>query len=69
MLANVVLLLLDGRALAFHSMNADGAVLALYDHLDAMLAAGVDLALPPGLARLHFVPFDWPALAARPALR
>ena len=39
-LANVVLLLLDGQALWFHSMDSDALVLALYDHIEAMLDAG-----------------------------
>src|SRR5918999_5442454 len=36
-LANVALLLFDGQALWFHSMNSDAAVLALYDYIEAML--------------------------------
>src|SRR5918998_2601395 len=35
-LANVVLLLFDGAALWFHSVNSDDMVLALYDHIEAM---------------------------------
>jgi len=50
-LANVVLLLFDGRARWFHSINADALVLALYDYIDAMLKA--DACLPPPLALAH----------------
>src|SRR6266508_5404173 len=38
-LANVVLLLFDGQALWFHSMNGDAQVLALYDYIERMLDA------------------------------
>jgi len=51
-LANVVLLLFDGRPLWFHSINADALVLALYDYIDAMLR--VDECLPPPLALAHY---------------
>jgi hypothetical protein len=34
----VVLLLFDGQALWFHSINSDRLVLALYAHVEAMLA-------------------------------
>jgi cobaltochelatase CobN len=58
-LANVVLLLFDGRALWFHSMNDEALVLALYDHVAAMLAAGPDLPAPPTLAPLQFTASAW----------
>jgi len=44
-LANVVMLLFDGRALYFHSMNRPELVLALYDYIEQMLTA--DAYLPP----------------------
>jgi cobaltochelatase CobN len=53
-LANVVLLLFDGHALWFHSVNADPLVLALYDYIDAMLRADGRLPSPPALARRQF---------------
>jgi len=53
-LANVVLLLFDGHALWFHSDNADPLVLALYDHIEAMLRADGRLPPPPSLARYQF---------------
>jgi cobaltochelatase CobN len=38
-LANVVLLLFDGQAQWFHSIDDEALVLALYDHVEAMLEA------------------------------
>jgi nitrile hydratase accessory protein len=58
-LANVVLLLFDGQAQWFHSVNADGIVLALYDHVERMLAADGVLPPPPALAPFHFSGSAW----------
>ena len=58
-LANVVLLLFDGQALWFHSVNSEALVLALYDHIEAMLEAGASLAAPPALAALQFTASTW----------
>ena len=58
-LANVVLLLFDGRALWFHSIDSEGLVRALYDHIDAMLAAGGCLPTPPALAPYQFTASAW----------
>ena len=58
-LANVVLLLFDGQAQWFHSMNRDGLVLALYDHVDGMLEADRVLPPPPALAPYHFTASSW----------
>ena len=58
-LANVVMLLFDGRALWFHSMNSGGQVVALYDYVQNMLEAQRYLPLPPGLAEYHFSGFNW----------
>jgi cobaltochelatase CobN len=58
-LANVVLLLFDGQALWFHSMNSDASVLALYDYVDAMLDADRVLPAPPALAALQFTASTW----------
>jgi len=60
-LANVVLLLFDGQAQWFHSMNRDGLVLALYDHVDGMLEADGVLPPPPALAPYHFTASSWQA--------
>ena len=58
-LANVVLLLFDGQAQWFHSVNADGLVLALYEHLERMLEADGVLPPPPALAPYHFSGAAW----------
>jgi cobaltochelatase CobN len=58
-LANVVLLLFDGQAQWFHSIDAGPLVLALYDHVEAMLDADRCLPPPPALAPLHFTASSW----------
>jgi nitrile hydratase accessory protein len=58
-LANVVLLLFDGQAQWFHSINSETLALAIYDHLERMLAAGACLAPPPALAPCHFTASAW----------
>ena len=58
-LANVVLLLFDGQALWFHSINSPDLVLALYDHLEAMLEADGCLSPPPALAPYQFTASAW----------
>jgi nitrile hydratase accessory protein len=58
-LANVVLLLFDGEAQWFHSVNTDGLALALYDHVERMLEAGACLPPPPGLSPYHFTASAW----------
>jgi nitrile hydratase accessory protein len=58
-LANVVILLFDGQAQWFHSVNADALVLALYDHVDRMLDADRVLPPPPPLAAYHFSGSSW----------
>jgi nitrile hydratase accessory protein len=58
-LANVVLLLFDGQALWFHSIDSEALVLALYDHVDAMLAAGGCLPPPLALAPYQFTASAW----------
>jgi nitrile hydratase accessory protein len=55
----VVLLVLDGQALWFHSVNSEALVLALYDHIEAMLEAGACLPAPPALAALQFTASTW----------
>lgn len=58
-LANVVMLLFDGQALWFHSVNTEPLVLALYDHVEAMLDADRLLPLPAPLAALQFTADTW----------
>jgi nitrile hydratase accessory protein len=58
-LANVVLLLFDGQAQWFHSMNRERLIFALYDHLDSMLAADGVLPPAPALAPYHFTASSW----------
>ena len=58
-LANVALLLFDGQAQWFHSMNRDALVLELYDHVERMLDADGVLAPPPALAPYHFSGSAW----------
>jgi cobaltochelatase CobN len=60
-LANVALLLFDGQAQWFHSLDSDALVRALYDHIDAMLAAGGCLPPPEALASHHFTASTWQA--------
>jgi nitrile hydratase accessory protein len=58
-LANVVLLLFDGQALWFHSINSEALVLALYDHIEAMLAADTCLPPSPALTPYQFTASAW----------
>lgn len=58
-LANVAMLLFDGRPIWFHSINADHLILALFDYIEAMLAADRSLPPPPGLVNHAFNGFGW----------
>jgi nitrile hydratase accessory protein len=58
-LANVVLLLFDGHALWFHSINADALVLDLYDYIEQLLEAGAGVALPVSLRACQFTASVW----------
>jgi nitrile hydratase accessory protein len=58
-LANVAFLLFDGQAQWFHSVNGDGIVLALYDHIERMLDADGMLPPPAALAPYHFSGSAW----------
>jgi nitrile hydratase accessory protein len=58
-LANVVLLLFDGQALWFHSINSEALVRALYDHVEAMLETDGCLPLPPALEPCAFTASAW----------
>jgi nitrile hydratase accessory protein len=58
-LANVVLLLFDGQAQWFHSIDGDALAVALYDHVEAMLEAAACLPPPPELQPYHFTASAW----------
>src|SRR5436190_2474205 len=58
-LANVAMLLFDGRPLWFHSMNSERPILALYDYIEQLVDAQAYVPPPPGLAELCFNPFAW----------
>ena len=58
-LANVALLLFDGRALWFQSINSESLIIALYDYIEAMLDADAYLPPPVPLADLHFTASQW----------
>ena len=58
-LANVALLLFDGQAQWFHSVNSETLALAIYDHIERMLEADGCLPPPPALAPYHFTASAW----------
>jgi cobaltochelatase CobN len=58
-LANVVLLLFDGQAQWFHSIDSEPLAVALYDHVEAMLTADGCLPPPAALAPYHFTASAW----------
>jgi nitrile hydratase accessory protein len=58
-LANVALLLFDGQAQWFHSVNSDERARGLYDHVERMLEAGACLPPPPALSPYHFTASAW----------
>jgi cobaltochelatase CobN len=58
-LANVVLLLFDGQALWFHSVNSEALVAALYDHIEAMLNGDGGRRLPALLVPCQFTASAW----------
>ncbi|MSQ27731.1 MAG: cobaltochelatase subunit CobN [Dehalococcoidia bacterium] len=62
------MLLFDGRALWFHSMNSEGQVLALYDYVSGMLDAQRHLPVPTDLVEYHFSGFNWEDAAREPHL-
>jgi cobaltochelatase CobN len=53
------MLLFDGRPIWFHSVNSDRLILAIYDYIEAMLAADRYLPPPPALADHIFNGFAW----------
>ncbi len=58
-LANVAMLLFDGRPIWFHSLNDEALIPAIYDYIDAMLAADRYLPPPAVLAPHVFNGFAW----------
>jgi len=58
-LANVAMVIFDGRTLYFQSLNSEALVLALLDYVDSMLTADAYLPPPAALAELHFTGFRW----------
>src|SRR5262245_24944789 len=58
-LANVVLLLFDGHALWFHSVNSEVLVRALYDQIEVMLEADGPVPMPPALTARQFTATTW----------
>ncbi|HXW00158.1 MAG TPA: cobaltochelatase subunit CobN, partial [Anaerolineae bacterium] len=58
-LANVTLLLFDGRPIWFHSVNSERLILVIFDYIEAMLAADRYLPPPPVLADHVFNGFAW----------
>jgi cobaltochelatase CobN len=63
-LANVAMLLFAGQSLWLHSFHTPEQVTALYDHIDAMLAADAFLPTPPALEPYEFNGFDWGSAGA-----
>ena len=60
-LANVTLLLFDGQAQWFHSINSERLAIALYDHVERMLDADGCLEPTGDLAPYHFTASRWQA--------
>ncbi|HXJ80629.1 MAG TPA: nitrile hydratase accessory protein [Candidatus Methylomirabilis sp.] len=58
-LANVAMLLFDGQAQWFHSVDRDAIVFALYDHVERMLEADCCLPPPPALGQHLFTASAW----------
>jgi cobaltochelatase CobN len=58
-LANVALLLFDGQAQWFHSVNGPDMARAIWDHVERMLDADGPLPPPPALAPFHFTASAW----------
>lgn len=58
-LANVAMLVLDGRSYWFHSLDDGPSIVAIFDYIEAMLAAERHLAPPPALAPHLFNGFAW----------
>ncbi len=57
--ANVTMLIFDGRPIWFHSVNSENLILSIFDYIDAMLEADRYLPPPPALAQHVFNGFSW----------
>jgi len=66
-LANVVMLNFAGNALWFQSMNAEWQVMAIYDYIEAMLAANDLLPVPELLRPFTFNFYAWQTAQSPPA--
>ena len=66
-LANVAQLLFDGHSVWFHSVNDAWQVRAIYDYIEAMLAADRFLPPPPELLEYTFNYYTWDGAQAAPA--
>ena len=64
-LANVTMLIFDGRPIWFHSVNSEGLILAIFDYIEAMLEADRYLPPPPMLANYVFNGFAWDGIEQR----
>ena len=60
-LANVAMLLFDGRSVWFHSFHTEQQVASLYDYIERMLDQQSYLPPPPELAEFQFNAFDCPS--------
>ncbi len=58
-LANVVMLLFEGRQAFFHSIDSEAEVLALYDYVEQLADAGAYAPPPPALAGYQFTASTW----------
>ncbi|GIV91743.1 MAG: hypothetical protein KatS3mg056_0452 [Chloroflexus sp.] len=63
-LANVALLLFDGRPYWFHSLNDPALIPILYDFIEELLNTGQSAALPPALIPHVFNGFSWDGVTA-----
>jgi cobaltochelatase CobN len=59
------MLLLDSRPYWFHSLDDGPLIVALYDYIEALLAAGRHLPPPPALSPHLFNGFAWDGEARR----
>lgn len=58
-LANVNLLVFDGQALWFHSVNSNETIAAIFDYIEAMLDAGEVIEPPTALQDILFTASTW----------
>ncbi|MCW1968356.1 MAG: cobaltochelatase subunit CobN, partial [Anaerolineae bacterium] len=65
-LANVVMLIFDGAAVWLQNMHTDAQVMALYDYIEAMIAANAYLPPPASLTPYAFQAYDWQTQTAKP---